>query len=141
MTQLELGLRNRIFGWTLFLAGIVGGMLLGAWVFDGPLPAPERFADYSGLPRRLLRLAHIAAMALGMTNVLYGLELGRLGVHNVIARAGSTCMLVAGATMPVFLTIASFDARWKWALPIPATCAFIAVAAIAWSLRTREEAQ
>ena len=57
------GWKNRLLGWTLMLVGILGGMALGVWVFDGPVPAPARFADYASLPRRLLRFAHIAAMA------------------------------------------------------------------------------
>src|SRR6187455_3476988 len=118
-----LGDRHRLFGWSLFLIGILYGMAIGLFAFDGPVAAPARFADYSSLPRRLIRFAHIACMALGMVNVLYGFEIDRVSVSERWRRIGSTSMIVSGVLMPIFLTLAGFQLPWKWGLPIPATAA------------------
>ena len=128
MNARTFGWKNRLFGWSLMLVGIVGGMALGVWVFDGPIPAPARFADYASLPRRLLRFSHIAAMALGMVNILYGHEIDRLRVSERARRIGSTSMIVSGVLMPSILLLAAFQLGWKWGLPVPATAAFLAMA-------------
>jgi hypothetical protein len=130
----EIGTRNRLAGWLLFLAGIIGGMLLGLWAFDGPLHAPARFADYAGLPRRLLRLAHIAAMALGLTNIFFGHELPHLALTARAKSFASSAMIAAGVLMPAVLTVASFDERFKYLLPLPSTAALLAVGMVCMGL-------
>lgn len=126
--------RNRLVGWSLFLAGIIGGMLLGLWAFEGPMAAPDRFADYGGLPRRLLRLGHIAAMALGLTNIFFGIELPNLSLSPPVKTLASTCMITGATLMPVILTLAAFQEPWKFLLPIPATATLAAVALVCWGL-------
>lgn len=131
MIKSEIGHLNRAVGWILFLIGIIGGMVMGMWSFDGPVPAPAALADYSSLPRRLTRLAHIAAMALGITNILYGQELPRLRLSQRARDIGAWSMVAAGTLMPLFLSLAAFaDARWKFALPVPATASLAGVAII-----------
>lgn len=137
-TDGPVGRRNRLFGWALFLIGIVYGMGLGTFAFQGPLTAPERFADYASLPRRLIRFAHIACMALGMVNVLYGHEIDRILVSAKWRRIGSNSMILTGVLMPIFLTLAAFQLPWKWGLPIPATAALIAVAVLVRGLARRD---
>jgi hypothetical protein len=138
----ESGFLNRRVGWLVFLAGIIGGMVMGMWSFDGPVGAPAALADYSSLPRRLTRLAHIAAMALGITNILYGQELGRVRMSRMTKRIGARAMAASAVLMPVALTLAAFvDARWKYLLPIPATAALIAVTLIVLGLNRPVEAR
>jgi hypothetical protein len=132
------GRRNRLFGWSLFLVGILGGWYLGLWVFNGPLPAPPGLADYGSLPRRLIRFAHIACMALGLTNVLYGHELERVALTDGARRFGSWCMITAGALMPVLLTLTAFQNFWKWGLTVPSSAAFVAVAILVRGLAAKE---
>jgi hypothetical protein len=139
--QVSAGYFNRTAGWVVFLAGIVGGMVMGMWSFDGPVNAPAALADYSSLPRRLTRLAHIAAMALGMTNILYGQELPRVRLSEPIRRLGAHSMVAAAVLMPSFLALAAFfDTRWKFALPLPATATLVGVGIIVVGLwRQRED--
>jgi hypothetical protein len=138
----ESGFLNRRVGWVVFLAGIIGGMVMGMWSFDGPVSAPAALADYSSLPRRLTRLAHIAAMALGITNILYGQELGRVRMSRITKRIGAHAMAASAVLMPVTLTLAAFvDARWKYLLPIPATAALVAVTLIVLGLNRPAEAR
>ena len=133
-----VGHRNRVAGWALFLIGVMGGMVMGAWTFDGPVASPERFADYSSLPRRLLRLAHIATLALGMTNVLYAREIDTVCLSSAIRRLGSNAMIAAGVLMPVVLTAAAFDTRFKWGLPAPALATAYAVTVLLFGLSRQE---
>jgi hypothetical protein len=135
-----MGRRNRLFGWSLFLFGILYGDWLGTFVFNGPLVAPSIFADYASLPRRLIRFAHIACMALGMVNILYGHEIDRLRLSEPWRRFGSNSMMLAGLLMPIVLTGAAFQIAWKWALPVPSTAAFIAVVIVVVGLARTEAA-
>ena len=135
MNGVDPGRRNRLFGWILLLVGILGGLVLGTFVFAGPLRAPERFADYSSLPRRLIRFAHIAALALGILNILYGMELSRGTVAGRARTVGSKLMIVGGTLMPLVLTAAAFDIRWKWLLPVPALSVFTAILLLVANLR------
>jgi hypothetical protein len=128
--ELRLEPRHRRFGWSLVLVGILYGMAFGLFAFDGPLPAPAGLADYASLPRRLTRLAHIACIALGLINIQYGHEIDRLRLSASWRRIGSAAMIAAGALMPALLTMAAFDPRWKWGLPIPATAALVGVSVI-----------
>jgi hypothetical protein len=140
--QVSAGYLNRVAGWMIFLAGIIGGMVMGMWSFEGPVSAPAALADYSSLPRRLTRLAHIAAMALGMTNVLYGQELPRLRLSERLRRVGAHSMVAAAVLMPTFLTLAAFlDTRWKFALPIPATATLIGVTVVVAGLWRQGEGE
>jgi hypothetical protein len=133
----DLGPRHRLFGWILFLAGILYGMSLGLFAFGGPFAAPAGFADYASLPRRLTRLAHIACMALGIINVQYGQEIDRLRLSRAWRQIGSTAMIAAAVLMPVLLTLAAFHIEWKWGLPVPATAALIGVAVLVAGLERR----
>lgn len=133
-----MGRRNRLFGWSLFLFGILYGDLLGTFVFDGPVAAPALFADYASLPRRLIRFAHIACMALGMVNILYGHEIDRLRLSEKWRRIGSSSMILSGLLMPIFLTLAAFQIEWKWGLPVPSTAALVAVVVVIVGLARTE---
>ena len=61
--------RNRAIGWSSLLTGVLLGLLLGMWSFDGPLAVPALLGDYDETPRRLLRLGHIAFFGLGFMPV------------------------------------------------------------------------
>jgi hypothetical protein len=126
--------RNRLVGWALFLVGIAGGMALGLWAFDGPFPAPPRFAEYDGLPRRLLRLGHIAAMALGLTNIFFGHELPYLALGRAAKKVASGGFITGAVLMPTFLTAAAFQEGWKYLLPLPASATFLAAALVCLGL-------
>ena len=125
--EVVLGPRQRLFGWSLFLAGIVYGLVLGLFAFDGPIRVPQPFDDYASLPRRLLRFAHIACMALGLVNVLYGHEIDRLALSERWRRFGSHALVASGTLMPILLTLAAFRIGWKFLLPIPGLAAFASI--------------
>ena len=53
-------------GWSLLLASMVLGQLMGGYAFDGPLPAPPAFAGYLDFARSLARIGHAYAILLGL---------------------------------------------------------------------------
>jgi len=116
-------------------------MILGLWAFDGPVPPPARFAEYDALPRRLLRLGHIAAMALGLTNIFFGHELSHLSLGRSSRGIASTAMLLGAILMPAILTAAAFQESWKYLLPVPATSVLTSVALVCWGLGRRRRPQ
>jgi hypothetical protein len=56
-------------GWLLVCASMTIGLLMGAYAFDGPLPAPGFIGDYNALPRILLRDAHVILLSLGIVGI------------------------------------------------------------------------
>ena len=58
---MEVGKKNVSFGWIWVLAGLIVGGIMGMWSFNGPMPSP--IGDYTSLPRRMIRLSHIAFIA------------------------------------------------------------------------------
>lgn len=69
------GQPNRTIAWTGMVVGVLLGLLMGLWSFDGPIAPPSFIGDYTDPARRLLRLGHIACFGLGMLNLLLVREL------------------------------------------------------------------
>ena len=109
--------RNARFGWISIAAGVLLGLALGLFSFDGPLAAPETLRDYGGLPRRLLRLSHIAFIALGALNVIYAREPGPGGSRT---GPGGKPLLVGSALLPPALALAAFFPAVRFAVGPPA---------------------
>ena len=64
----NIGRTNIKFGWCWLFVGLLEAMGIGLFAFN-----PDWLGGYVSLERRLLRLSHIAFMALALTNILYGL--------------------------------------------------------------------
>ena len=109
---LELAAHWRL-GWALVLAGFLSGAVLGLGFHR-----PRFLGGYDSLQRRLLRLGHVALVALGMLNLLYVAAPGGGGdTAGTIASLG----LAAGAiAMPAvcFLSAWRPRARFLFALPV-----------------------
>ena len=119
---------NRAIGFTSLLLGVASGMIVGLWSFGGPVPVPEAIGDYADLPRRFLRLGHIAFFGLGLINLAIAghwrrLELGRPAVRRALwfmnlGNLGLPPLLLAAAWQPVLLYL----------MPAPVICVFAALA-------------
>lgn len=93
---------NEPLGWTCVLAGLLAGVGLGLRFHDDAW-----LGGYASFPRRMLRLGHVALVALGLLNVV---------------AAGS---LAGGAVGDVARTIAGLALGFG-AVAMPATCALVA---------------
>ena len=95
---------NWYAGWSLILAGVVSGVGLGLFFHRA-----DFLGGYASFRRRLVRLGHIAFMALGMLNLI------------VAVSAHDSALLVAGGVlMPVvcFLTAWKEKCRHLFFLPV-----------------------
>jgi hypothetical protein len=64
------------WGWLLITLSMLGGLFMGLYAFDGPLPAPDFVGGYDDPVRSLIRLAHAAPIVLGVTGIVLSRELG-----------------------------------------------------------------
>lgn len=129
------GALNACIGWTGIALGLAAALWIGMWAFAGPMPAPSGFESYDALPRRLLRLAHIAAVAVGVLNVLLGRELPRLALSPKWKSACSWLAIAAWPGLTLVLAAAAFVPEAKYALPAGAlalTSSMTIAAAGAW---------
>ena len=119
---------NILAGW--------GGMILGSLLgmgFGLRAESREWAGGYGSFQRQALRLAHVAAFALGIINVLYGISTRGLDLlPQSIALVGSIAMIAGGLLMPAVCLAAAWRRPLKFLFPVPATCVFLALAIQAW---------
>lgn len=118
-----IGKKNITFGWIWILAGLIVGAVIGMWSFNGPLASP--IGDYADLPRRLIRLSHIAFIALAIINILYGYEIDKVKVK--LRNLGSHFIIYGAVLMPLLLIGAAFYEPIKYLTMIPATLIIISL--------------
>jgi hypothetical protein len=113
------GRPNVVVAWWMIGVGTAAGAVMGVWSFGGPVPAPAGFVRYDDLPRRLARLAHIAAVALPALNLLYVSWMQRSALGRRARRLGCRALLFGTLTLPVLLALTAFWGPALYALPAP----------------------
>lgn len=119
---------NMVAGWCGMILGALLGMTIG-------LRAESRdwAGGYGAFQRQALRLAHIAAFALGIINIVYGLSVGALaGLPQWAGVAGPLAMIVGAFLMPAVCLLAAWRRPFKYLFPLPASCVLVALAIQAW---------
>lgn len=110
-----------VVGWSLIVAGFAGGALLGAGFHrDGFL------GGYGSWRRRLLRLGHIACVALGMLNLLFAATVPRAP----LTETGALLLAAGGVAMPLTCLLVAFVPRSRGLFAIPVAL-LLAAASIA----------
>lgn len=105
---------NFSIGWLLIVGGFLSGMLLGLFFArDGWL------GGYDAWPRRLLRLGHIAMVALGMLNVLFALSLPYVALAPWEYVLCSWGFIIGGVSMPVVCGVSAWNKPLRALFPIP----------------------
>lgn len=99
------GLRNVRGGLILLPLGLLGGLALSLFAFVPIVHPPPGFEQYGDLPRRLMRLGHIAAIMLPIINVVVGRELDRLALSEKVKRMASVGLLVSAVGLPFALAL------------------------------------
>ena len=109
-------IHNWYFGWALVLSGFLSGAAIGLFFHR-----PDFLGGYDSFRRRLVRLGHIAQVALGLLNVLYGISLWP-AESLWQAQAASWCFMIGGVSMPAvcFLTAWKEPFRRLFAIPVAA---------------------
>ncbi|MCB9881396.1 MAG: hypothetical protein H6834_06365 [Planctomycetes bacterium] len=95
---------------------------LGMFAFGEPLAPPSALAAYDGLPRRLLRLAHVAAIALPVLNLHYLPWLRRTETTARIRARARLALTIGTLGIPTLLAVAAFLRPALYALPLPVLC-------------------
>lgn len=99
------GARNVRGGLVLLFVGVAGGLLMAVYAFEPIVPPPAGLARYDDLPRRLIRLAHIAAVMLPLINIALGPWLDRLRLSRRLAGAASWLLLAGAIGLPSALVL------------------------------------
>jgi hypothetical protein len=123
--------------WWMIGASMAMGAGLGLWAFGGPLAPPPGFEAFDALPRRLVRLGHIAAIALPALNLLYVPWMGRSRWSPAARRAGCGLLLFGTLALPSLLVLAAFWDPGRYLLPAPVLALIAAVGFLATGLRRR----
>ena len=114
---------TRVAWWMIGL-GMLGGAVLGCWSFGGPIAPPAGFSHYDDAPRRLLRLAHIALIALPILALELGRTLPQTRLGEVATRRVQHALLFGLIALPTLLTAAAVLPWALYLLPLP-VCALM----------------
>lgn len=113
-------------GWWLISAGFLTGAVFGLLAQD------ERWlGGYASRTRRLLRLGHIALIALGALNVVWPLTT-TASEPSSITDAITNCFLVGGLTMGPVCFLSALCWRCRAAFVIPSTVLIIGALLAGW---------
>lgn len=118
---------NVAIGWSSLSVGAITGLILGLWSFGGPISVPELIGEYDALPRRLLRLGHIAFFGLGVLNIMIARHLGH-GRPNVAGiKHALGAMNFGNVFLPLTLIAAAFFEPLKYLMSVPACAVTLAL--------------
>jgi hypothetical protein len=99
------GARNLRGGLMMMSLGLAGGLGMSLYAFTPMVPVPASLARYDDLPRRLIRLAHIAAIMLPLINVVLAPWLDRLRLSSALRQTASWLLLLGAAGLPLTLAL------------------------------------
>jgi hypothetical protein len=99
------GTRNVRGGLILLSVGLAAGLAMSVYAFQPLVPVPPSLDHYDDLPRRLIRLAHIAAVMLPLINVVVGPWLDRVQLSRRGRETASWLLLLGAVVLPLTLAI------------------------------------
>lgn len=111
---------NEVFGWLWIIVGITLGMYMGIKFKD-----ENWLGGYSSHPRRMIRLAHIACVALGMFNILFALSFNRINLTENMLGIASGAFIAGAVTMPICCGLMAWKRIFWWFFPVPVIALFV----------------
>ncbi len=126
------GVLNITMGWVTMILGLGTGSIIGMWAFSGPFKPPKTHSNYTDLPRRMVRLGHIALVALPIISILYGQYIDVVPLTDTLKMWGSYTWLVCMWGVPLFLFLGSVWLPFKYAEVVPVTCGIISLCIMAY---------
>jgi hypothetical protein len=128
------GARNVKGGLILLSVGLAAGLAMSAYAFQPMVPVPPGLAHYDDLPRRLIRLAHIAAIMLPLINITVGPWVDRVRLSRHAREVASWLLLLGAITLPCALAVEAVMPTAIWlhlsALPAVAFCAGLFIVSV-----------
>ncbi|MCC7389201.1 MAG: hypothetical protein IT431_10580 [Phycisphaerales bacterium] len=116
---------NGAIGWIGITLGFVWGAALGLGFLN-----PDHLGGYASPRRRLLRLGHIAMIALGVLNVVFWTGAPRLALGSWEATTASAGLAAGALLMPAFCALAAWRPAFARLFPLPVMCLVTAGIAI-----------
>lgn len=135
------GERNEFIGWSCMAIGVLVGLVMGLWSFDGPVSVPTWLGEYGDPSRRLARLGHIAFIGLGILNVLLARHTRVSSADWSFHRAALLLMNFGNLLLPIALLGAAVWRPIKYVMPFPALAVGLALCLTAWTARPRSTRQ
>lgn len=108
---------NETFGWISVLAGLGLGLYMGV-----KFQREDWLGGYNAFPRRMVRLAHVALVALGMLNIQFAHSLPRLELGPRAAGVASVALMAAAILMPACCLWIAFRRRHFEVFAAPVSC-------------------
>ena len=120
---------NEPLGWILISLGFLAGAFLGTRYQD------EQFlGGYADPKRRLVRLGHIACIALGVLNLLFVLSAERAGMDGLALAIASWGFVVGGVAMPTICFLSSWRRGFGVLFAVPVLSLVAAGGLTAWGV-------
>jgi len=107
---------NEPLGWLSATLGFVSGAWIGMR-FD----KADWLGGYNALRRRMIRLGHIALVALGALNVLFAQRAAHLSLTPQLTSVASTALLIGCFSMPACCFLHAWRPVFKPLFAIPVT--------------------
>lgn len=124
-----VGSLNIVFGWVWMNMGFITGLLMGLKAEQFGLnlqkEGPTWLDGYSSVPRRLIRLGHVAFIMLPVLNILYGQYIDAAALSMTWKTAGSYAMIFGGVGVPLLCFTAAFYRPAKILLGLPASAVLL----------------
>lgn len=149
------------FAWAWMGTGLLIGVFMGMWSFLGPLPVPPFLAatadeiavasksptdvdidrvGYSTVSRRLLRLGHIAFIALSIILILYAHFIDEANLSPGKKRLAINLVKIGAVGIPTVCLMGSVWLPLKYLFVIPGPSMTAGVFMLAYGLNTGEPA-
>lgn len=105
---------NAAFGWLWIALGFVSGTFMGLHFYK-----EEWLGGYDSWRRRLIRLGHIATVALGAINILFALSAPHIPLADWERNLASYAFVVGGISMPIVCGLSAWHKPLRHLFPIP----------------------
>ena len=120
---------NETLGWFLILAGMLGGAALGLGFQDD-----DWMGGHGAYRRRILRLGHVALLALGFLNILFVHCLERLQLPQPLLSLAGWGLGIGAVSMPACCALMAWTRRAQPLFAVPVTSLVGGVALVACGL-------
>lgn len=120
---------NEAFGWSCVFVGFLTGGLIGL-----RFEIEHWRGGYASLQRRLMRLAHISLVALGILNIEFAHTLHHQHLPPQIADAASVLLIVGALTMPLACFLTAWNVKWKPLFGVPVLSLLLGVSLVIYGI-------
>lgn len=136
MDPTHVGNLNITFGWVWMNLGFLSGLLMGLKAEQFGLNTlavgPTWLDGYGSVPRRLIRLGHIAFIMLPLINIVFGAHIDATPLTLAWKQTASYALVFGAVGVPVLCFVAAFYRPAKVLLGLPASAVLVANLIIAW---------